>query len=191
MRPGQGETLHPAKTTGVLPALFALRRGIDVATRAGAILAAAGVIFACLAISWTVFARGALKWNTVWEMEASVYTLIYAALLSAAYTDRVGGQIGVRAFADRLSGRAAQLHALLIDALTLALFSVFTWSAWALFSHAWSTGWTTGTIWDPPLWLPYAALPLGGGLLVVAVGIDVLIRLCGGRIDRPHDAGGH
>ncbi|MBB95688.1 MAG: hypothetical protein CML68_14000 [Rhodobacteraceae bacterium] len=175
----------------VLPGLFALRRRIDKMCRAAATLAAIGVVFACAAISWAVFARGALGWNTVWEMEASVYTLIYAALLSAAYTDRAGGQIGVRVLADKLTGRAAEMHRLVMDILTLGLFLIFTWSAWDLFSHSWSTGWTTGTIWDPPLWLPHAAFPVGGALLVVAVTVDIAIRIRGGHIDPPKDAGGH
>ena len=181
----------PSPGGGLLPTLFKIRAVIDGLAKAAATLAAIGVLFACIAISWAVFSRGALGWNTIWEMEASVYTLIYAALLSAAYTDRAGGQIGVRILADRLSGHAAEAHRLVMDLLTLALFLVFTWSAWDLFSHSWSTGWTSGTIWGPPLWLPQAAFPIGGALLVLAVGIDIVIRLFGGRIPQPDLGGGH
>jgi len=171
--------------------LFWLRSRIRTLTHLAATLAAVGVVFACLAVSWSVFARGVLNWSSFWEVEASVYALIYAALLSAAFTDRAGGQIGVRFLADKLRGRAAEYHQLFIDLLTLALFSVFTWSAWDLFLSSWETGWTTGTIWGPPLWLPHAALPIGGALLVLAVGVDVLIRLCGGHIDLSFNSEGH
>lgn len=176
---------------GLLSLLFSLRNQIGILTRVAATIAAAGVVFACVAVTWSVFARGVLGWSTFWEMEAAVYTLIYAALLSAAFTDRAGGQIGVRLLADRLTGRMAELHQLMLDLLTLALFSVFTWSAWDLLLSSWETGWTTGTIWGPPLWLPHAAFPIGGVLLVLAVGVDVLIRLCGGHIEPPVDSEGH
>lgn len=175
----------------LLSFLFFLRSQINTLTRLAATLAAAGVVFACAAVTWSVFARGVLGWSTFWEVEASIYALIYAALLSAAFTDRAGGQIGVRFLADRLTGKAAELHQLAIDVLTLALFIVFTWSAWDLFLASWKTGWTSGTIWGPPLWLPHAALPIGGTLLILAVGVDVLIRLCGGHIDISIHKEGH
>ncbi len=176
---------------GVLSFLFTLRNQIGTLTRLAATVAAAGVVFACAAVTWSVLARSVFGLSTFWEMEAAVYTLIYAALLSAAFTDRSGGQIGVRLLADRLKGRMAEFHQLVLDLLTLGLFSVFTWSAWDLLLASWETGWTTGTIWGPPLWLPHAAFPIGGGLLVLAVGVDVLIRLCGGSIELPAHGEGH
>ena len=170
---------------GILPFLFAMRRVCAFAAVGAATVSAIAICFACLAITWAVFARGIFGLNTIWEMEASVYLLIYAAFLSAAYTDRSGGQIGVRLVTDRLSGRASRIQRLLLDILALALFSLIAYSGWSMFIHSWETGWRSPTVWGPPLWLPHLAIPLGAGLLVVSLVVDIAIRLSGGTIEEP------
>lgn len=169
----------------ILPSLFRLRGMIASLASAAATISAFGVVAACAAVSWAVLSRGALGLNTIWEMEASVYILIYAAFLSAAFTDRSGGQIGVRVLTDRLHGRMAVAQKIVLDVMTLSLFLLVTWSGWQMFVHSWETGWTSPTVWGPPLWIPHLAIPLGGALLIFSVIIDLAIRLCGGELADP------
>lgn len=168
--------------TPTLRVLFAIRRKLDFLTTVAATISAVGILFACFTVTWVVVSRGLFHTSTVWETEASVYVIIYAALLAAAYTHRQGGQISVRFLADRLTGRAAALHRLFIDVLALGLFVLMTISGWQLFINSWETGWRSLTSWGPPLWIPHLAMPLGAALLAVCLAVDVLIRLCGGTI---------
>lgn len=169
----------------VLRWLLRIRQMVQAISMAAAVVSAAAILLACAAISWAVWARGVMGRSTIWEMEGSVYLLIYAAMLAAAFTDRSGGQIGVGALGARLSGRAAQAHRLILDIMALALFSLMTWSGWQMFIQSWQSGWRSPTVWGPPLWVPHLAIPLGGGLLVLALLVDVLIRLAGGTIAPP------
>lgn len=168
-----------------LALLFSLRRALERISAVAATISAAAIGFACLAITWAVIARSTIGLNTIWELEASVYLLIYAAFLSAAYTDRAGGQIGVRFLTDRLSGRAAVVQRIVLDVMALILFCLMTYSGWQMFTHSWETGWTSPTVWGPPLWIPHLAIPLGSAILVLSLAVDIAIRLCGGVVEEP------
>lgn len=179
----------PAAQSPFLKLLFRVRVVLQRVSAAAAMVSAVGVVAASVVITWAVFARGLLGVNTIWELEFSVYLLIYAAFLSAAFTDRSGGQISVQILAGYLKGRAARAHTALLEFLALCLFVLVTYSGWNMFLHSWETGWRSETLWGPPLWVPHLAIPLGGTLLVLSLAVDLTIRLCGGRLDVPQ--GGH
>lgn len=144
-----------------------------------AVLSAGAVVFACFAVSWAVLARGVAGMNTIWELEASVYLLIYAAFLSAAFADRGGGQIAVDFLRKQLTGRARRIHRTLLDAVALAIFTLLLVSGWDMFLGAWERGWRSETLWGPPLWIPYLAVPLGSALMVVTLSVDIVLRIAG------------
>lgn len=171
--------------------LARLRRALDRVNAVAAAIAAGAVIAGCASITWAVVGRGAFGLHTVWEMEASVYLLIYAAFLGAAYTHRHGAHVAVDLLTNRLSAQGRWRQALLLDALALALFLLLLASGWAMFAKAWSTGWTSDTLWGPPLWIPYAAIPLGAGLMVLNLLVDILSRLAGQHTETPAPGSGH
>tara|TARA_R110002020_G_scaffold26460_20_gene85514 strand:+ start:6611 stop:7138 length:528 start_codon:yes stop_codon:yes gene_type:complete len=159
--------------------LLSARRSLEAVNTAAAVISAGAVVFACFAVTWAVLARGVVGMNTIWELEASVYLLIYAAFLSAAFADRGGGQIAVDFLRNRLTGRARRIHRSLLDAIALAVFALLLVSGWDMFSGAWERGWRSETLWGPPLWIPYLAVPLGSALMVVTLAVDILLRLAG------------
>jgi TRAP-type C4-dicarboxylate transport system permease small subunit len=48
---------------------------------------------------------------------------------------------------------------------------------------AWARGWTSDTIWGVRLWIPYMAIPVGFGLLLLQLIADLVAVLLG--IDKP------
>jgi TRAP-type C4-dicarboxylate transport system permease small subunit len=56
----------------------------------------------------------------------------------------------------------------------LFALSAFYWH------EAWSANWRSDTVWRVRLWIPYAAMPVGLGLLVLEY-VAELIRLVTGR----------
>ncbi|ETX27849.1 TRAP transporter small permease [Roseivivax isoporae] len=166
--------------------LLTLRRVTDIAARTGAVISAGAILFACIAISWAVLARGIVGMNTIWELEAGVYLLIYAAFLSAGFAHRDGGQIAVDMLRERLTGRARIVHRGLLDAVALALFVLLAVSGWHMTAGAWETGWRSETLWGPPLWLPYLAVPLGSVLISFCLAVDIALRLAGVPVPQDH-----
>lgn len=168
----------------MIAVLIRFNAALDIATRVAAAVSAGAVLFACVAITWAVLARGLVGMNTIWELEAGVYLLIYAAFLSAAYTHRMGGQIAVGFLRNRLPDGARRVHGGVMDAIALALFALILVSGWDMFWKAWETGWRSETLWGPPLWIPYLALPLGAALIVLSLTVDILLRLAGQELPR-------
>jgi TRAP-type C4-dicarboxylate transport system permease small subunit len=171
----------------MIQTLLSVRRGLEAVNTAAAVLSAGAVVFACFAVSWAVLARGVAGMNTIWELEASVYLLIYAAFLSAAFADRGGGQIAVDFLRNKLTGRARRIHRTLLDAIALLIFGLLLVSGWDMFSGAWARGWHSETLWGPPLWIPYLAVPLGSALMVATLAVDIALRAAGR--DLPVDQG--
>lgn len=169
----------------MIPTLLRVNAALGALAAGAAMIAAAAVLFACFAISWAVVARGAVGFNTVWELEASIYLLIYAAFLGAAFAHRRGGQIAVEFLRERLTGRARRIHRTLLDLVALGLFALLAVSGWEMFHRAWESGWRSETLWGPPLWIPYAAIPLGGALMCLTLVTDIALRVLGE--DLPHD----
>lgn len=168
--------------------LLNLRAALGTLSKLLAALSAAAVLFACLAISWAVAGRSLVGMNTVWELEASVYLLIYAAFLSAAYTHRSGGQIAVEFLRENLTGRARRIHRTVLDLVALVIFVVLLVSGWEMFAGAWQNGWRSETLWGPQLWIPYLAIPVGSAVMVMSLAVDICLRLVG--CDLPQDVMG-
>lgn len=155
---------------------------VNKLTLAVAALSAVAVVLASIAVSVSVVGRNVAGTSTVWELEASVFAVMFATFLAAAYTDTSGGQVAVDGLSHLLSRRLNILRRLLLDALTLALFAVILWSGWTMFLEAYELGWRSETIWGPPLWIPYLAVPLGALLVCLTLFLRIVIRACGGDV---------
>ena len=58
-----------------------------------------------------------------------------------------------------------------------------TFYGYAFWHFAWERGWRSDTVWGPKLWIPYLALPLGLGLLLLQLVADFVALVL--RIDKP------
>ncbi len=171
--------------------LQSLRRGFDVLARIAAALSAVAIVFACFAISWAVLGRGIWGMSTIWELEASVYLLIFAAFLSVTYSDRTGGQISIEIVRKHFRGRAKVWHRTLMDGVALLLFVLMFRSGLDMFLMVWENGWRSETLWGPPLWIPYLAIPLGCALFIPVLVLDIVARLVGLPVAADDATGDH
>lgn len=162
--------------------LFSIRSGLDKLNFVVSAISALGILFASLSITWAVIGRRLFGMSTIWELEASVYILIYAAFLGLAYSDRAGSQIAIGVLREKLTGKARLIHRLALDVAVLILFILIFYSSVNFFWGAWTTGWKSMSLWGPPLWIPYLALPIGTFILIVNLVVDILIRLTGNEV---------
>src|SRR3546814_6528917 len=63
--------------------------------------------------------------------------------------------------------------------LGLAFCLVLAYSGFELWQDSWEGNWTTSTIWALPLWIAYAPLPIGIGLLCLQYVADLLCLVTG------------
>jgi TRAP-type C4-dicarboxylate transport system permease small subunit len=63
----------------------------------------------------------------------------------------------------------------IVTALTIAMAATMLWYGWEMFHLAWERNWTSESVWKFPLWISYLAMPLGFGLYLMQLLVDLWI----------------
>jgi hypothetical protein len=69
--------------------------------------------------------------------------------------------------------------ALIASVLSFGFCALLTYYGWTFWHESWVNNWRAETVWAPPLWIPYAAIPLGFGLTALQYLADILALLTG------------
>jgi TRAP-type C4-dicarboxylate transport system permease small subunit len=141
-----------------------------------AVSAIAAGVAGCV-LTWEVIGRYFLKIPSEWQDELSVFLLIGATFLSAAWIQARRGHVGIDALAHVLPPAADRVRRIVADAIAFGFCAFFCWKSWTLFHEAWVDGQTTSSAWSPPLSIPYGLMSLGMTLLV----LQMLLQLLGAR----------
>src|SRR5687767_12914521 len=149
-------------------------------SRLGGIAAAALLLAAVLVICQMVFVRYILKGSAIWQHEFATFSLIGATFIGAPYVLLTRGHVNVDLLPIYLGARGRHLLALLGLLISLAFCTVLAGYGFAFWYEAFVNDWHSETVWRPPLWIPYGALPLGMGLLALQCLVEIL-ALLGGR----------
>lgn len=141
---------------------------------AAGILAAAMIAVSVLIVCQLVFMRYVLNAPTAWQTELVTYLLVGATLIGCPYVLMIRGHVSVDLLPHYLSARGRR-NLSFVTALAGMLFcGVLLWSGLELWHDAWAGAWLSETVWAVPLWIPYTALPLGFGLMLLQYVADVL-----------------
>lgn len=159
-----------------------LRSVAAISTFAGWI-SAAMIVVAVGITCQMIFVRFVLNASTYWQTEAVVYLVVSATLIGLPYVQRLRGHVNVDLIPLTLGPRPRFALALLTSGLSIAIVSVMLWHGYEYWHFAWERGWRSDTIWAVRLWIPYLALPLGFGLLLLQLIADLVAVLLG--IDKP------
>ncbi len=135
----------------------------------------AGVCITCQMI----FVRFVLNQSTIWQTEAVTYLVIGATLLGLPYVQKQRGHVNVDLIPGLLPPVLRRGLAALVSVAGMAVVGVMLWYGWEMFHIAWVRGWTSDTVWGPQLWIPYLALPIGFGLLLLQLIADLIDALAG------------
>jgi TRAP-type C4-dicarboxylate transport system permease small subunit len=152
----------------------AVQRVVTVLNTGLAVLSALAVGTAGLVLTWEVIGRYFLGLSSDWQDELSTFLLIGATFGSAAWTQARRGHVGIDALAHILPPRVDRARRVLADAFSLIFVAYFAWKSWGLLAEAWEEGQTTPSAWGPPLWIPYACMTAGMGLLAVQLALQLV-----------------
>jgi TRAP-type C4-dicarboxylate transport system permease small subunit len=159
------------------PFLEFFNRGLSILNRVIVMLASLALVAASVILSYSVVARYFFKVPTYWQDEASVFLLVGATFLTAAYVQSRRGHVGIEAIVGLLSDRVNRIRFVLVDVASLIFCAFFAWKSWVLFEEAWVDGQVSSSTWAPPLWIPYSVMALGMTLLSVQILLQVLVSL--------------
>ncbi|MEM8957326.1 MAG: TRAP transporter small permease [Pseudomonadota bacterium] len=130
-----------------------------------------------------IFVRFVLNGSTYWQTEAVTYLVIAATLVGLPYVQRLRGHVNVDLIPLALPDGTRFVLAVFTSVLSIAIVTVMLWYGYEYWHFAWDRGWRSDTIWAVPLWIPYLALPVGFGLLLLQLIADVFAVLTG--VDKP------
>jgi TRAP-type C4-dicarboxylate transport system permease small subunit len=159
-----------------------LRLVAALSTVAGWVSAA--MIVASVAITCQmIFVRFVLNGSTTWQTEAVIYLMIGATLLGLSYVQRERGHVNVDLIPLALPPGLRRVLAFVTLSLSIVIIAIMLFYGFEFWHFAWERGWRSDTVWGPKLWIPYLALPLGLGLLLLQLVADLVGLLL--RIDTP------
>ncbi len=144
----------------------------------------AGMIVAAVLITCQmIYVRFVLNGSTVWQTEAVVYLVIGATLIGLPYVQRLRGHVNVDLIPLALAPKPRLVMCIVTLSLSILIVGVMLFYGYEYWHFAWDRGWRSDTVWGVRLWIPYLALPVGFGLLLLQLVADLVAVLIG--VDKP------
>ena len=154
-------------------------RGVRRLSFACGLFAAALIVAAVVIVCQMVFIRYVLNSNTIWQTDFVTFSLIASTFLGAPYVLLTRGHVNVDVLPLVLGERGRFWLAMAAIGISLAFCVTMTVLTFQLWHEAWEQNWVTETMWRARLWIPYAAMPVGLGLLSLQYVGDLLAIVTG------------
>jgi TRAP-type C4-dicarboxylate transport system permease small subunit len=140
-----------------------------------ALLTAAAVVVVCQ----MVFIRYVLNDNTIWQTDFVTYSLVAATFIGGPYVLLTKGHVNVDVLPLYVGPRARWWLAFIAIALSLAFAVVMTVLTFQFWHESWENNWVSDSMWRARMWIPYASMPIGLGVLSLQYVVDFLNLLTG------------
>jgi TRAP-type C4-dicarboxylate transport system permease small subunit len=170
----------PGRQTGppAAPAvalIATLDRAMMTVNRIVAVPCMVALIVASAVLTYSVLARYFLKVPTDWQDETSVFLLVGAIFLSAAFIQSQRGHVAIEILTPLLSAGLNRARQMLADAISLLFCAFFAWKSWTLLLEAWVDGQRSNSSFGPPMWIPYSLMAVGMTLLSLQLLVGLLV----------------
>ncbi len=140
-----------------------------------AALIACGVVVVCE----MVFVRFVLNENTIWQTDFVTYSLVAATFIGSPYVLMTRGHVNVDVLPHYLRARARFVLAIVATLVAMAFSFTMLVLAANYWHEAWAQRWLSNTMWRVRLWIPYASMPIGLGILSLQYVVDFLSLISG------------
>lgn len=154
-------------------------RAVTALSRLAGVVGAFLIAFAVLVICDMVIERYILGRTTIWQIDVVTYCIMAATFVGSAYVLMTRGHVNVDVLPLHLRPRARYWLALITMLVALAFCTVLFVLCTIYWYQAWSKGWHSDTVWRARLSIPYLAMPVGLGLLVLQYIAELACLLTG------------
>jgi TRAP-type C4-dicarboxylate transport system permease small subunit len=138
---------------------------IDGLTHLSGWIAALSLVAAAVIVTEGVVIRKAFGISTIWQIEASVFLLIFTVFSGSAFVQKSEHHLNVDLVVIHLSPRVREITLIVVSILSCIIAAVLAWYAWPMWWETVVRNDHSESLWGPPLWIPYFFLPLGMTLL--------------------------
>ena len=149
-------------------------RGVSTASRIAGAIAAGLIALAVLVIIDIVVERYLLNRTTIWQIDVVTYSIVSATFIGSAYVLMTRGHVNVDVLPLHLGPRGRYRLAVFTTLLALGFCLVLFVLCTAYWYQAFAGNWRSDTVWRARLWIPYSAMPLGLGLLVLQYLVETI-----------------
>ena len=154
-------------------------RVVAFLSRLAGIVAALFIGFAVLVICDMVIERYLLNRTTVWQIDVVTYCIVMATFVGSAYVLMTRGHVNVDVLPLHVGPHTRYWLALFTILIALAFCAVLFVLCTVYWYEAWSKNWHSDTVWRARLWIPYLAMPIGLGLLVLQYFAELICLVTG------------
>jgi TRAP-type C4-dicarboxylate transport system permease small subunit len=128
-------------------------------------VAALCLVAAALIVTEAVIVRKLMGISTIWQIEASVFLLIFTVFVGAPFVQKNEHHLNVDLVIIHLSPRTRELTLIVVSIISCILTAILAWYAWPMWWETVIYNEHSESLWGPPLWIPFLFLPLGMTLL--------------------------
>ncbi|MGE0563459.1 MAG: TRAP transporter small permease [Pseudolabrys sp.] len=155
-------------------------RGVRHLSFACGLFAAALIVAAVIIVCQMVFIRYVLNDNTIWQTDFVTYSLVAATFIGGPYVLMTKGHVNVDVVPIYVGQTTRWWLAFIAIGVSLAFALIMTWLTFQFWHESFENNWRSDSMWRARLWIPYAAMPFGLGVLSLQYIVD-LIELVTGR----------
>ncbi|RDD60632.1 TRAP transporter small permease [Ferruginivarius sediminum] len=148
-------------------------------SRVCGVISAALLLAAVLAVCHLVFVRYVLNQSAIWQHEFVTFSVIAATFIGSPYVLLKRGHVNVDLLPHYLGERGRFFLALFASGASLAFCAFIAVYGFTFWHEAWVNDWRAETVWAPPLWVPYASVPIGMGLMSLQYVADIVAIVLG------------
>ena len=129
--------------------------------------AISALLLSILVIVELVFERYFFQNAITWQTELVTILLVASTFIGSAYVLSEKAHVSMDWVYDFLSKSNIIKLKIFTSLLSLLFFLVLFYFTFLMVEEAFIKNYTTGTIWDPPLWVPYSSMLIGATLMIL------------------------
>ena len=148
----------------------------DFTARACGAFAVLALLLSILVIVELVFERYFFQRAITWQTELVTMLLVASTFIGSVYVLSEKAHVSMEWIYDFLSKKNIIRLKIFTSSISLLFFLILFYFGFLMFEEAFTKNYSTGTVWDPPLWIPYSSMMLGA-LLMILQYIAEIIKL--------------
>jgi TRAP-type C4-dicarboxylate transport system permease small subunit len=129
--------------------------------------AISALLLSILVIVELVFERYFFQNAITWQTELVTILLVASTFIGSAYVLSEKAHVSMDWIYDFLSKKNIIKLKIFTSLLSLVFFLFLFYFTFIMVEEAFIKNYTTGTIWDPPLWIPYSSMLIGATLMIL------------------------
>ena len=139
----------------------------NLTSKACGAFAVSALILSILIIVELVFERYFFQRAITWQTELVTMLLVASTFIGSAYVLSEKAHVSMEWIYDFLSKKNIIKLKIFTSLISLLFFLILFYFGFLMVEEAFTKNYTTGTVWDPPLWVPYSSMMIGAGLMIL------------------------